>query len=63
MKIIKINDKPADFLAKVSNLTISVHGCTYKISSDHLGLKIYREDEWNDVISIFPKSTKEVVIK
>jgi len=52
-----------DILAKVKNLTVSVHGCTYKISSDHLGLKIRREDEWNDVISIFPNSTKEVVIR
>jgi len=52
-----------DILAKVKNLTVSVHGCTYKISSDHLGLKICREDEWNDVISIFPNSTKEVVIR
>jgi hypothetical protein len=63
VKITKLDDQLVMKTGKVKNITITNHGCTYRISSDFFGLKIKREDSNEDVISILPRSNKEIVVK
>jgi len=46
---------------KIKELFISNHGCSYRITSDFIGLKIERLD--SEHILIFPDNSSTVILK